>query len=284
MCGVIFGFVGQIDEIVRRIKAEMQQEMRVVATGGMAESIVSLCKEEENSAVISCGSTGGFLTTASLVLKNIPGVLRAALVAALPTKIKGKKVIILDVGASNENNANQLVQFAKMGRLYYQAVYGVKEPSVYLLSNGSESGKGSPLVKETFSLLENEKFPNFKGNIEARDVLNGEAEVVVADGFTGNVFLKSSEGVAKMMKNMIKDVFKRNFISKIGYLHVRKGIKEMGETMDYKGTGGGLMVGVNGVVVKAHGNSDAYSFESALNVLYSLAKANIVNKIKQEMK
>ena len=244
---------------------------------------VSTMKEEGFDAVISAGSTGGFLSAASLILKTVPGVKRAALVTCFPTKIKGKKVVVLDVGANNENNADELVQFAYMGKAYNQALFGTKEPKTYLISNGSESHKGSPLTKEAHKLLEN-NFEGFQGNMEARDVLNGDADIIVSDGFTGNVLLKGMEGIAKMMNGMIKSNFKKNLWTKLGYLHVRKGFKDMSETMDYKSTGGAMLLGINGVVVKAHGNSDTYSFKSALRVAKQMVDFQVVNKIKESFK
>ena len=246
---------------------------------------ISTMKEENFDAVVSAGSTGGFLSAATLILKVIPGVKRAALVSPFPTKIKGKKVVMLDVGANNENSAEELMQFAYMGRAYHQALFtDIKEPKTYLLSNGAEAHKGSPLVKETHALLINNNFPGFVGNIEARDVLSGEADIVVTDGFSGNVLLKGMEGVAKMMGGMIKGAFKKNLWSKLGYLHVRKGMKNMSETMDYKSTGGAMLLGINGVVVKAHGNSDAYSFKNALRVAKQMVDFQMIDKIKESLK
>ena len=129
--------------------------------------------------------------------------------------------------------------------------------------------------------MKESNFPNFKGNIEARNALSGEADVIVTDGYTGNIFLKGCEGIAKMFSGFIKGMFKKNLWTKIGYLHVKGGVKEMTETMDYKSVGGAMLLGINGVVVKAHGNSDAYSFKCALRVAYKLAKANVVDKIKE---
>ena len=242
---------------------------------------IKTMKEEGLDAVVSCGSTGGFLSASTINLKMIPGVKRAALVAPFPTQIKGKKVVILDIGANNENSPEELVQFALMGKLYSESVYGVKEPKVYLLSNGVEEGKGAPEVKEAYKLLKENNFPGFMGNIEARYALNGEADVVVADGFTGNVFLKSSEGIAKIMSSMMKKAFKQNLWTKLGYLHVKKGIKEMSDTMDYKHTGGAMLLGVNGVVVKAHGSSNGQAFKCALDVAKKLAMNDVANKIKK---
>ena len=244
---------------------------------------ISTMKEENYDAVVSCGSTGGFLSAATLILKTIPGVKRSALVTAFPTKIKGKKVVVLDVGASNDNSAEELRQFAYMGKAYNEALFNTKEPKTYLLSNGAEEHKGSPLVKEAHKLLKEENFPGFMGNMEARDVLNGDADIIVADGFSGNVLLKGMEGVAKMFGNMIKSAFKQNLWTKLGYLHVRKGFKNISETMDYKSTGGAMLLGINGVVVKAHGNSDAFSFYSALKVAKSMVSYDVVNKIKESL-
>ena len=242
---------------------------------------IKTMKDEGLDAVVSCGSTGGFLSAATINLKMIPGVKRAALVAPFPTKIKGKNVVILDIGANNENSPEELVQFALMGKLYSQSVYGVEQPKVYLLSNGAEEGKGAPEVKEAYKLLKESNFTGFSGNIEARYALSGDADVVVADGFTGNIFLKSSEGIAKIMSGMIKAAFKKNLWSKLGYLHVRKGMKEMTETLDYKNTGGAMLLGINGNVVKAHGSSDANAFYHALRVAKKLAEKDIVNCIKK---
>ena len=242
---------------------------------------IKLVKEEGLDGVVSCGSTGAFLSASTITFKMIPGVKRAALVAPFPSNIKGKKVVILDVGANNENSAEELTQFALMGRLYCQAIYHLEEPKVYMLSNGTEEGKGSPEVKEASKILKANNFPGFYGNIEAKTALSGEADVVVTDGFTGNVFLKSSEGIAKFMGSMMKSAFKKNLWTKLGYLHVKKGINEISETMDYKTTGGAMLLGVNGVVVKAHGSSDALAFTHALDVAKNLAKNNILLKIKE---
>ncbi len=245
---------------------------------------ISTMKEENFDAVVSCGSTGGFLSASTLILKMIPGVKRAALVTAFPTKIKGKKVVVLDVGANNENSAEELVQFAHMGKAYNQALFNTENPKTYLLSNGAESHKGSPIVKEANKLLTDMKFEGFAGNMEARDVLNGDADILVADGFSGNILLKGMEGIAKMFGSMIKSAFKKNLWTKLGYLHVKGGFDNISETMDYKSTGGAMLLGINGVVVKAHGNSDAYSFKNALRIAYQMVSYDVVNKIKESLK
>ena len=240
---------------------------------------VMLIKEGKVDGVVSSGSTGGFLSASTLLLKTIPGVNRAAYVAPFPTKIKGKFVVVLDIGASNENSPEELKQFALMGSLYSRYILGVEDPKVYLLSNGTEPGKGSPESKQAYKLLSDN--PHFKGNIEARNALSGEADVIVTDGFTGNVFLKSSEGMAKMMSGFFKEAFTKNLWTKLGYLHVRKGIKNISEIMDYKSTGGAMLLGINGVVVKVHGNADAYSTFCAMRVAKKLAESKLTEKIKE---
>jgi glycerol-3-phosphate acyltransferase PlsX len=242
---------------------------------------VNSVKEKKADGVISCGGTGAFLTCATVLLRKIPGAERACLVAPFPTRIKGKRVVILDVGANNENSGKEIAQFAFMGSLYSKCVYGTKDPKVYVLSNGSEEGKGSPEGQEAYALLKERKDINFQGNLEARDVLNGDADVVATDGFSGNTLLKGTEGVAKMMSEMMKSAFKRNIFSKLGYLLSRKGFKDMKETMDYKSVGGAMLLGVNGVVVKAHGNSDGVAIFHAIEVAYFLVKNKLVDQIKE---
>ena len=244
---------------------------------------INLVLEEKADAIISAGGTGPFLSAATLKLKLIEGVERAAILAPFPTKIKGKQVAILDIGASNENTATHLYQFALMGQAYAKAALNVQNPRTFLLSNGTEDSKGSPVVQEAFKLIKEKEVNNFYGHMEARDVLEGDADVVVADGFTGNVLLKSIEGASKVLMGGVKKAFKRNIFSKLGYLLAKRGFNDMGQTFDYKNTGGAILIGVNNVVVKAHGNSDPRGFYSALVVAYKMAHADIVNNVRKEM-
>ncbi len=244
---------------------------------------VDFAKNSDVDGVVSGGSTGAFLTAATVYLKLIEGVERAALVSPFPTK-DGGNVIILDIGANSENTPEHLVGFAKMGRTFAKAYNNLETPRVYLLSNGAEEKKGSELVKETHKLLKDSNFEGFKGNIEGRYVMYGDADVVVCGGFDGNVLLKTAEGTAKVMSDMLKEGFKKNIFTKIGYLFSRSGVKILKERMNYKKYGGAMLVGVNKVVVKAHGSSDGYSFFNALRVCYELTSKDMVNKLKEEMK
>jgi glycerol-3-phosphate acyltransferase PlsX len=239
---------------------------------------IDLYQQRKADAIVSCGGTGAYLSAATLKLKLIDGVERAALIVPMPNAM-GRITNVLDIGASNENNAEHLVQFAHMGRLFNTAVYGNKEPKVYVLANGTEDKKGSPVSKEALALLQAQKFPGLVGNIEGREALSGIADVIVTDGFTGNVFLKTTEGVFKIMTNEIKKIFKRNIFSKIGYIFAKKGVDDMKAIWDYRVTGGSMLLGLNGVVVKAHGSSDALAFSYAIQVGLKLANADIVDKI-----
>lgn len=238
---------------------------------------------ENADGLISAGGTGPYLSAATLKLKLIPGVERAAILAPFPTKIKGKQVAILDIGASNENTANHLYQFALMGQMYAKAVFNTQTPQTYLLSNGTEDSKGLPVVVEANKLIREKALHNFCGNIEAREVLSGVADVIVADGYSGNILLKSIEGTSKVLTGAMKKAFKRNIFSKLGYLLAKGGFSDMSKTFDYKNTGGAILIGVNNVVVKAHGNSDPRGFYSAIHVAYKMAKAEIVSKVKDGM-
>lgn len=239
-------------------------------------------KDDSIDGVVTSGSTGGFVVGCTLILKNIANVLRAGLTAPFITQVRGKQTVILDIGASNVNTADELVCFAKMGSIYARKVLNEQNPSVYLLSNGAEEGKG---LKESVDAYEKLKdYPWFKGNCEARDVLDGTRDVVVTSGYPGNILLKSIEGTASMMNSLIKKAFKKNLFTKIGYLFAKSGFKDMKKTLDYRATGGAILLGVNKVAVKAHGNSNAYGFYNALRVAYSMSKGKIVESIKEEMK
>ena len=237
--------------------------------------------DEEADAIVSAGSTGAFLSLVTLIVKKIDGVKRPAIISPFPTRLKDKQVVLLDVGANAENSADDLVNFAAMGVAYYKVVFGKEEPDIHLICNGTEEGKGTPLYKETYELLKSN--PSFKGYIEGRNVLSGEADVVVFDGFTGNIFLKTTEGTAKLMSGMIKEAFMSSGSAKIGYLFAKKGFARIKKTMDYKKVGGALLVGVNTIAVKAHGNSDAGAYKASIEIVYQLAKNKVIEKIKENL-
>ena len=221
-------------------------------------------KEEESAkAFISAGSTGAYLVGATLKLGRIEGVDRPALSPVLPTIVDGKRVILLDAGANADCKSINLVQFAYMGVEYAKAL-GVKEPKVALLSNGTEEAKGNSLTIEVNEILKNSNDINFVGNIEARDILSGEIDVVVADGFSGNVALKSLEGGVKAFTNLLKGEIYSSFKNKIAGLLLKKSFKKLYEKMDYNRQGGALLLGVNKAVIKIHGSSKRKAITGAV--------------------
>jgi len=237
---------------------------------------------QKGEAIVSAGSTGGFLSAATLVLKKLPGILRPALVTAFPRLTeKGGFVTLLDVGANNENSPEELAQFAYMGTLYSQLAFGTKKPLTRLLSNGSEPKKGSPEGKAAYLLLEKDPRINFGGNAEANSVLLGDSDVIVTDGYSGNILLKGTEGAAKGMGSLLKGVFLKNLFTKLAYLACRKGVKGLKGKMDPKEVGGALLMGVNGIAVKAHGNSDSEAFFHALELAERLLEGDLLMKIEE---
>ena len=187
--------------------------------------------------------------------------------------------MLLDCGANVDCKPNWLVQFAVMGSVYMREVFGVENPRVALLSNGTEDEKGCALTLETFELLKNEKSINFVGNMEARDILSGEYDVVVADGFAGNVALKSTEGAVKTVLSYLKTAIKSSTSAKVGYLFMKKAFGSLKDKLDYNKKGGAILLGMEKVVVKAHGSSKDEAFKNAVLQAYENCALDINEKI-----
>lgn len=236
-------------------------------------------KPDEYAGFISAGSTGALLSAAVLKLGRIKGVVRPALSPLLPTE-KGTPVMLVDAGANMDVKPVNLVQFAIMGNTYMKKVMGVKKPRIALLSVGTENTKGNELVKETLPLLKHLDI-NFVGNMEARDVLSGKYDVVVADGFSGNVLLKATEGACKLMLRQIKSAMLGSFRGKIGALFLKKPLKKVLKTFDYEAFGGSVFLGTKGIVVKAHGSSKTREFLYTIQQLMEIAKNDINKDIEQ---
>ncbi len=238
---------------------------------------LKMLADGEGDAVISAGSTGALLTGATLIVKRVPGIRRAAMGPVMPNKAGGKTVI-LDCGANAECTAEFLLQFGLVGSLYAKTNLGIENPKVGLLNIGEEDTKGTPLQKEAYGLLKEagEKgLINFVGNTEARDVPLGAVDVVVCDGFAGNVLLKSIEGTAMFMGSLMKHkIFKRSFLSKIGYLFCKPGVDEVMGMLDYRTIGGTQFLGIRKPVIKAHGASDALAFRNAVKQAMDAAKGD----------
>ncbi len=236
----------------------------------------------EGDAFVSAGSTGAVLVGGTLIVKRIKGVKRPALAAVMPTS-EGP-FILVDTGANVECTPNMLCQFAKLGSLYMEKIMGIDSPRVALANIGSEETKGTPTVVETYKQLKNLSGINFTGNIEVRNIAFGEADVVVADGFTGNVIVKMYEGVAKSITNQIKGIFKKNIFTKLSYLGIKSGMDEFKEKMNYKKYGGAPLIGVRKPVIKAHGSSDAYAFKNAIGQAVKYTESGFINVVSQQLK
>ncbi len=245
---------------------------------------LKMLADGEGDAVISAGSTGALLTGATLIVKRVKGIRRAAMGPVMPNKAGGKTVI-LDCGANAECTAEFLLQFGLVGSLYAKKYLGVENPKVGLLNIGAEDSKGTPLQKEAYALLKQagEKgLINFVGNAEARDVPLGTVDVVVCDGFAGNVLLKSIEGTAMFMGSLMKHkIFKRNFLSKIGYLFCKPGVDEVMSMLDYRTIGGTQFLGIRKPVIKAHGSSDALAFRNAVRQAMDATSADFSAELEQ---
>ena len=218
-------------------------------------------------AFVSAGSTGALLTGATLLVKRVKGIRRAAMGPAMPNKTGGKTVI-LDCGANAECTPEFLLQFGLVGSIYAKKCLGVENPRVGLLNIGTEDSKGTQLQKDAYALLKDagEKgLLNFTGNVEARDVPLGAVDVIVCDGFAGNVLLKSIEGTAMFMGSLVSRMFKKNFLSKLSAALVMKDIKAFKKMLDYREIGGTPFLGIRKPVIKAHGSSDALAFRNAVH-------------------
>ena len=230
-------------------------------------------------AVVCAGNTGALIAASTLLLGRIKGLYRPALTTPIPTD-KGM-AILLDVGANAECKSEWLQQFAVMGAFYARKVCDIPQPKVGLVNIGTESGKGNDVAKAAFELLSVQNDVNFVGNIEARRVPYGDVNVIVTDGFTGNVILKMMEGTAEVLFGNVKQVFLRDLKGKLAALMVKGGMKELKQKMDYTEYGGAPVLGVNGIVVKAHGSSDKKAFSNALRQAAKFVESGVLQDIKR---
>ena len=237
----------------------------------------------EGDAFISAGSTGALLTAATLIVKRVKGIRRAAFCPEIPTE---NKTLLIDCGANAECTPEFLLQFAFLGTLYAKNVQKKIQPKVGLLNIGTEDSKGTELQKQTYSLLENAKTQgllNFIGNVEARDVLLGDVDVVVADGFSGNILLKSIEGTAAYMSGMLKQMFKKSLKTKIAALLCKGGLMDFKKRMDYREVGGTMLLGISRPVIKAHGSSDARAIRSAVRQAMEAVDGHMTEALQQDL-
>ena len=240
---------------------------------------MNLVRDGEADAYVTAGNTGGVLAVATLhTLRRIQGIKRAAVTGIFPMPAGG--VVVLDVGANADCKPEYLLQFAMMGSVYAHAVLDRDNPRVALLSNGEEPYKGSTLVKEAYGLLEQSSL-NFIGNLEPKEVVGFEADVVVTDGFTGNVFMKTMEATAKMLTNLIREKIKAGPITSVGGLLARPAFRMVASQLDSTEIGGAPLLGLNGVVIKAHGRSDALAIKNAVRQARKAVQEDVVEAIRK---
>lgn len=243
---------------------------------------MDLLKEKEIDAFISAGNTGAVMSAALFGPGRIKGIKRPSIIINFPN-ITGQ-TLVLDNGANTDTKPEHLLQFAIMGQIYAEKVLGIKNPRVGLLSIGEEKEKGNQLVKDTFPLLEEDpRIKNFIGNVEGRDIFNGRCDIVVCDGFVGNIVLKTTEGVASFMFKMLKDAFTKSLRAKIGALLLKPYLKALLEKTDYHQYGGAPLLGINGVVMISHGSSDRIAIANAVKAARDTVLLDLVNYIENEI-
>lgn len=240
----------------------------------------NLVKENEVDALVSAGSTGAAMAAGLLRIGRIKGVKRPAIAAIVPT-LKGE-TLILDVGANVDSQPGNLVQYALMGEIYAEEILHKPQAKVGLLSVGEEEEKGNELTKETYKLLENIDI-NFIGNIEGRDIFSTTCDVVVCDGFTGNIVLKTSEGLASTVFEMLKTELDKNLVNKLGAFLMKSGLKNLKKKMDYTEYGGAPLLGIDGVVIISHGSSGSKAIKNAINVAQEAVEKEVLHQIKENI-
>lgn len=291
--GVEVIFVGQKDKVDAALKAagagnwaQIEDASEVIA---MDEHPANAVRAKKNSSIVrgiamvedgragafvSAGNSGAVMAGALFGLRRIPGVERPAIGAVIPTSTG--RCLLLDAGANADARPEYLVQFARMGTIYAERVMSVTAAKVGLLSNGEEAGKGNQLVQAAAPLLRNATEINFIGNVEGNDVFKGKADVIVCDGFTGNVLVKTAEGAAELLFRAIRDALTSNPIAAAGGILVRPSLQALRKKYDWRELGGWLLLGVNGVAVIAHGRSDARAIRSAIRVARDAVQGQII--------
>ncbi|GAB7388103.1 phosphate acyltransferase PlsX [Bacillaceae bacterium] len=291
--------IGDETEIRRRLPASLPSNIEIVHAdeaiamdeepvqavkrkrGSSMVKAVQMVKERAADAVISAGNTGAFMTAGLLIVGRIRGIDRPALAPLLPS-VSGGGTLVLDVGANMDAKPGHLLQYAIMGNIYAQHVLCIAEPRVGLLNVGTEDKKGNELTKETFPLLEKANL-RFIGNVEARDVVFGVCDVLVCDGFSGNVLLKAAEGIARAVFEMLKNEMTRSWPNKLAATILRPSLRRLKHKLDYAEYGGAPLLGLQGACIKAHGSSDARAFKNAIKQAERFVEHRVIELISKEI-
>jgi phosphate acyltransferase len=258
------------DEPVKSIRRKKRASMVICG---------ELVRDKQVDGLVSAGNTGALMAVGLLVIGRMEGIERPALATILPT-FAGKGLMLLDVGANMDASPHHLQDYAEMGSLYVRHVLGVSSPKVGLLNVGTEPGKGNQLTKQTYPLLQSSQGFTFIGNREARDLLAGNVDVVVCDGFVGNVVLKFLEGIGEGMFSELKAVFSTNWLSKLGALAAKPGLRAFKRKFDYSEYGGAPLLGIDGVCIKAHGSSNGRAIHNAIGQAYECVRGHVLDKIR----
>jgi phosphate acyltransferase len=276
----------------RRLAIEVVHASEIIAMEDKLEAVrakrdssirvgLRLVREGRAAGFVTAGNTGATMALAKMVLGALPGVDRPALAAAFPT-VLNTAAVLLDVGANVDCDPVNLEQFAVMGDIYCRAIFGMKRPRVGLLSIGEEEGKGNELTRAAFRLLK--QLPiNFIGNVEGRDIYNGDVDVIVADGFVGNVALKTSEGVARLVRAVLKETLKSTITRQVGALLSRNAFSDFKKRLDHTEYGGAPLLGVRGVCFITHGSSNTNAIKNAVRVASEFAAAGVNETIEREL-
>jgi len=260
------------DEPVKAVRRKKNASM--VVAGKMV-------RDKAVDAMISAGNTGALMVTGTLVVGRMNGIQRSALAPMLPT-VDGKGVLALDLGANMDAAPENLLQYAIMGSIYREKVHGISRPRVGLLNVGTEETKGNELTKAAYPLLASAPI-HFVGNVEARDVLNAECDVIVCDGFAGNILLKAMEGTANAIISALREQFTKNVLSKAAAAVLKPGLKQLFKKLDYTEHGAAPLLGLEGLVLKGHGSSDANAIKNAVRQARIAVKSNLVAAISSEI-
>ncbi len=240
-------------------------------------------KNKDVDAIVTAGPTGAVISGGLLIVKRLEGVKRPALAPIFPTKIKNKYVTVLDIGANAECTADYLVQFAEIANVYVKEMYGIKSPVVALLNNGTEEGKGREIEKVAFEKLKEHKDINFYGNIEGKTAGDGDVDIIVTDGFSGNVFLKTYEGSAKLISHILKEELKSGVLSTMGALLSKKALGNLKKRLDPNEIGAAVLLGTKAPVFKAHGSSNDYALYNAIKRSKEFVEFDVIEKMRKSI-
>lgn len=264
--------IGMDEKPVQAVRAKKDSSMHVG---------LRLVRDKQVVGFVTAGNTGAAMATAKMVLGTLPGVDRPALANVFPTST-GQPSIMIDVGANVDSKPHNLAQFAIMGEIYYRSIFGKDKPSVGLLSIGEEETKGNELTRHTFALMK--ELPlNFMGNVEGRDLYNGRVDVIVCDGFVGNVALKISEGLVEAVRYLLRGSLKSTVTSQVGALLARKAFTDFGRKLDPSEYGGAPLLGVKGVAIVGHGASNANAMKNAVRVAKQFSESGVNARIEEEL-